>query len=336
MIATVLGCGSIGKRHLKGLVKNMKDYGLTEVRAYDLNPERMQEALKACDNKIIISDNLEKSVENAEVLFICVPTSYHIDTYNEINKLGNFHLFIEKPLSHNLNGCDELLFNQTRSGKHCVIGYLFRLNPVIKRLKSKLEEKYIGRPISVRAECGAYLPLWHPWEKYQDFYMSWKVGGGGALLDISHEIDLLQYLFGDVEDVQGLFGTFSDLEISSDDLALGIFKFRNGIIGQLQVDLLQQSRDRYIKVIGTEGTIVADIINSEIRCFKTDSEDWEIERLEVNYDEIYEHEYMQFFNEINNHEKVLASLEDGISVMQVIEAIRLSSSLGTRIKLPIY
>ena len=95
-------------------------------------------------------------------------------------------------------------------------------------------------------------------------------------------------------------------------------------------------RDRYIKVIGTEGTIVADLINSEIRCFKTDSEDWEIEKLEVNYDEIYEHEYMQFFNEINNHEKVLASLEDGISVMQVIEAIRLSSSLGTRIKLPIY
>ena len=68
----------------------MKDYGLTEVRAYDLNPERMYEALKACDNKITISDNLEKSVENAEVLFICVPTSYHIDTYNEINKLGNF------------------------------------------------------------------------------------------------------------------------------------------------------------------------------------------------------------------------------------------------------
>ena len=69
--------------------------------------------------------------------------------------------------------------------------------------------------------------------------MSWKTGGGGALLDISHELDYLQWLFGDIEEVQGYMGTISDLEISSDDMALAIFKFKNGIIGQCQLDLLQ-------------------------------------------------------------------------------------------------
>ena len=59
--------------------------------------------------------------------------------------------------------------------------------------------------------------------------MSWKTGGGGALLDTSHEINYLQYLFGDIENVSGEMRTISDLEISSDDLAVGTFTFKNAI-----------------------------------------------------------------------------------------------------------
>ena len=77
-----------------------------------------------------------------------------------------------------------------------------------------------------RAECGLYLPNWHPWEDYRKFAMAHKNQGEGVLLDTSHEINYLQRLFGKVKDVHGLVGKFSDLEITSDDLSLSIMNFK--------------------------------------------------------------------------------------------------------------
>ena len=67
---------------------------------------------------------------------------------------------------------------------------MMHYHPVLKRARF-IESGTLGRILSVRAEGGFYLPFWHPWEDYRDFYMSWKTGGGGVLLDISHEIDYL-------------------------------------------------------------------------------------------------------------------------------------------------
>ena len=80
-----------------------------------------------------------------------------------------------------------MIFHHNRTGKHAMVGYMLRLHPLLIRAKEIIEkEEILGRVLSVRSECGFYLPFWHPWEDYRDFYMSWKTGGGGALLDISH------------------------------------------------------------------------------------------------------------------------------------------------------
>lgn len=335
MIVSVIGCGSIGRRHLKGLLSISKSASITEVRGFDPDPSRIDQVQLEISG-VKTFDALETCIFGADVLFICAPTSLHMTIYNQIKAIGSYHLFIEKPLSHNLDGCDQILFDQEVAKKHSVIGYMLRLHPVMKKAKEIIDSNKLGRVISVRAECGAYLPLWHPWERYQDFYMSWKVGGGGALLDISHEIDYLNYLFGDIEDLQGIFGTYSDLEITSDDLAIAILKFKNGIIGQLQLDLLQHSRERSLKIIGTEGILKCDFINNKIDSYILQNECWESEAFVVDFDSIYHEEYLQFFNEIKGSKKMLANLKDGIKVMQVIEGIRTSSSSGNRIKLPIY
>ena len=71
---------------------------------------------------------------------------------------------------------------------------MLRLHPVLNKAKDLIDKDTIGRVLNVRAESGFYLPFWHPWEDYKDFYMSWKTGGGGALLDTSHEIDYLMWI----------------------------------------------------------------------------------------------------------------------------------------------
>jgi predicted dehydrogenase len=332
---TVLGCGSIGQRHVRGVYKMRKTLGVEQITVFDINKERMHSIKKELGG-ICISESLNEAIQDADTVFLCISTSAHIPVYKELKKHGSFHLFIEKPLSHDLEGCDQLIFDQSKSDKKTIVGYFLRLHPLLLEVQSMIQKKCIGDIVNLRVECGAYLPLWHPWEDYRDFYMSWKVGGGGALLDISHEIDYIQWLFGDIEDIQGYFGQFSNLEITSDDLALAICKFKNGIIGEIHLDLLQHSKERFLKIVGNDGVIIADLVKDELRVYLNNEAEWSIKKFNTNFDDIYDEEYKKIFETISGQDHNLASAEDGLRTMQVIEGIRRSSSTGQRIKLPFY
>ena len=166
--------------------------------------------------------------------------------------------------------------------------------------------------------------------------MSWKTGGGGASFDISHEIDYLQWLFGEIEEVQGMMGTISDLEITSDDLALAIFKFKSGIFGQLQLDLLQFEESRYCKIIGTEGVLKADIVNNKIIYNTKSKQDWITENISVDFDDIYLEEYQNVISYFNGTDSEVVTGKQAYKSLEVIEAVRRSHSYGNRIKLPLY
>ena len=74
-------------------------------------------------------------------LFLCVPTSLHYAVWSDIKKIGNFNFFIEKPLSHTFDNCDEMIFHHNRSGKHAMVGYMLRLHPLLIRAKEIIQNK---------------------------------------------------------------------------------------------------------------------------------------------------------------------------------------------------
>ena len=335
MKITVIGLGSIGKRHLKTLSSLRTSEDIDEIKSFDKNTDRMNQATKDILN-IKTFPNLENAVDGVDLIFLCVPTSLHYPLWNEIKDLGDFDFFIEKPLSDKYENCDEMIFHQKRAGNNTMVGYMIRLHPLLKKAKSIIDNKTIGRVLNVRAECGFYLPFWHPWEDYRDFYMSWKTGGGGALLDISHEIDYLIWLFGDISYAQGYTQTISDLEITSDDYTSCLFEFKNGIMGELHLDLLQPEESRYLKVIGTKGVLIANLIDNTIKFNTVDDTNWIEEKVQVSWDDIYEDEDRNVIHCSRGEKSITTSIEEAAKVMQVIEAIRKSSAYGVRVKLPIY
>lgn len=335
MKISVIGLGSIGRRHLSGLKKIARKQKLSSINGFDLSKQRRSQASSEISG-IEISSSLQECIKGASLVFVCVPTSKHMSIINEIHEHGQYNLFIEKPLSHTLDGCDELEFKFSRIKKSCSVGYMLRFHPVINELKSIVDQRILGRPLNVRVEAGFYLPFWHPWENYQDFYMSWKTGGGGALLDISHEIDYLNWIFGSIQEVNGLIGTVSDLDISSDDLSSSILRFKSGLIGELHLDLLQFDESRYCKVIFTDGVVVADLMSNEIRTFAKNSKKWKIKKLKVDFNKVYENEYLDIINRARGKRSIGCSLSESSHVMQVIEGIRRSTSISSSVKLPLY
>ena len=320
MKISVIGAGSIGKRHLKTLSSLSPTEELDEIRSYDQNIERVKEATKGIDN-VNIANSIEEAVNGVDIVFLCVPTSLHYDVWNKIKDLGDF---------------DKMIFHQKRINKHAFIGYMLRLHPVLNRAKDLIENDAVGKILSVRAESGFYLPFWHPWEDYRDFYMSWKTGGGGALLDTSHEIDYLMWMFGDISYAQGYTQTISDLEMTADDYTSCLFEFKNGIMGELHLDLLQPVESRYLKVVGSNGVLIADLIDNNITHNTIKNTEWKNEKIAVSYDDIYTTEVKNIINCVRGKESKITSIEEAAKVMQIVEAIRRSSSNGTRIRLPIY
>ncbi|MBN1521872.1 MAG: Gfo/Idh/MocA family oxidoreductase [Candidatus Aureabacteria bacterium] len=335
MKISIIGTGSIGKRHLKNCVLLKDELGLSEITCYDTNKDRLKQLSEEVPG-VRATGQLEEAVKKADALIICVPTSRHIPVISEISKTGRFHIYLEKPMSHTIEGCDELVFAQKRAGRVLAMGYMLPKHPVLLKTKEIIQGGALGRILSVRAEAGLYLPKWHPWEDYRDFYMSWKTGGGGALLDISHEIHYLQWFFGDIAEVKGYVGQISDLEISSDDIVTALFQFKNGIYGELHLDLLQFNVSRFCKIIGTEGVLIADLPTKTIRYHTKDNESWNESKFDIDFDTIYHDQLRDFVAACQGKQTSLIMGESGLKTMQVIEGIRRSHAYSTTVKVPLF
>jgi predicted dehydrogenase len=134
-----------------------------------------------------------------------------------------------------------------------VIGYSLRFHPALQIIKSLLSE--IGTPLYARAEVGQYLPDWHPTENYKHWYMAHEDQGGGALLDLSHELDYMMWLFGNMLEWHGTVKTISNLKIDSDDIAEVQIHYYNLKIGSIHMDLLDRAYNRSLRIIGSEATL---------------------------------------------------------------------------------
>lgn len=134
----VIGCGSIGKRHMRNLLA----LGVTDLVAYDTRADRMEE-IRTTLNVETISDLNEAWQRDRTLALITVPTSLHVPLAQQAAEHG-CHLFIEKPLSDRLEGIETLLSAVRERHLISLVGCNMRFHPGLMTVK-KLLEREIGR-----------------------------------------------------------------------------------------------------------------------------------------------------------------------------------------------
>jgi predicted dehydrogenase len=107
----------------------------------------------------------------------------------------------------------------------------------------------------VRAEVGQYLPDWHPDADYRASYAARGALGGGALLTLSHELDYVRWIAGEVVSCAGTVARVSSLELDVDDVAELVCAHEAGTLSSVHMDLLDRSYNRRSRWVGEEGTI---------------------------------------------------------------------------------
>ncbi len=240
----IAGLGSIGRRHLRNLL-TLGESDLVLFRSRN-NQETDGEL-----TGFPVETNLEAALAHGpQAVVISNPTALHLDVAIPAAQAG-CHLLLEKPISHTLDRLPELQAALEENHSQALIGYHFRFHPGLERLKDHLESGVIGRPISVRAHWGEYLPGWHPWEDYRQGYSARSDLGGGVILTLSHPLDYLRWLFGDVQSVWAFSGKLSDLELQVEDTAEIGLRFTTGMLGSLHLDYNQQPASHHLEIIGT-------------------------------------------------------------------------------------
>lgn len=313
----VLGCGSIGRRHLR----NLRTLGKTDLVVFD----PVFASREAAEREFRIESYASLDAvwaQNPDGALVTAPSNLHLELALSAVR-HNCHLFIEKPLSHTLDGVNDLVKMVEQRRLITMVGCNMRFHPgpaVVKRL---VDEQTIGDVIAARIQTGSYLPEWRPWLNYRDSYSANAQPAGGALLDCIHEIDLALWYFGPGVVAGAAIKRGSSIGIEVEGLAELFVRHDNGVLTNIHLNFVQRDYRRCCQVIGEKGTIYWDFEYPLVRVYRSKSDvqrydlapDWKINQM-------YMDELSYFLNCVDKGQQTFCTIRDGIAALRIALAAK--------------
>ena len=251
-------------------------------------------------------------------MIVSNPTALHLDVALPAAEAG-CHILLEKPVSHSLERLDELQAACQRSGSRVLVGYHFRYHPGLRTVAALLAGGEIGHPVAARAHWGEYLPGWHPWEDYRQGYSGSALLGGGVILTLSHPLDYLSWLVGEVRSLWAFAGRLGDLELDVEDTAEIGLQFESGCIGSVHLDYYQRPPAHHLEIIGTQGTITWENATGSARIYRSADGAWDTFPPPPGFErnDLFLSEMSHFLAVARNEEPPACTLEDGINTLRL-------------------
>jgi len=296
--ALVISFGSIGKKHAE-VLSEMKEISSVSV----LTSQNIDEYLT-------IRSFSEISKLNPDYIIIASSTSLHYEQLIYLEKkFNNKIILVEKPLF-------EKKYDFIPRKNKVWVGYLLKCHPVIQKVKELILNRNI---YNINIICGSYLPDWRPNRNYKETTSANKYLGGGVLLDLSHELNYTELLFGKVSLDYVYNDKISNLEINSDDILLVNAHTKNGARLQISLSYFSIKASREIKIEGEDFFIKADLINNTINTI-IDGQEKNLQLANNFPNKIFKDEHRAIIQDdsING-----CTFSEGIKTLDLIEKIRM-------------
>lgn len=320
--AVVIGCGSIGRRHLA----NLQSLGVRDLLASDPDPGAdgwLREALL----DVPMAPSLDAVWDwRPDVVFVTSPTHLHLEQAIEAARRGH-DLFIEKPVAHTLRGLDELERLVDERALVTMVGCNMRFHPGPVAVKRLLDERAIGAVLSARISTGSYLPAWRPWKDYRESYSARADQGGGVLLDCIHEIDLALWYFGPGRLRASAVRPAASLGLDVPGIAELILDHEGGALSSVHLNFVQRDYRRGCEIVGETGTISWEFSRPEVIVRRGASDD-EVIRLDATWtvNQMYIDEIRVFLDAVASRTPPMAPVAAGVAALRIAEG---ATALGT-------
>ena len=275
-------------------------------------------------------------------MIVANPTALHLGVAIPAAEAG-CHLLLEKPVSNSLEGLDVLQKAARKSGSRILVGFQFRYHPTLNKARELIQSEALGKVLTVHAQWGEYLPDWHPWEDYRRGYAARADLGGGVILTLTHPLDYLRFLLGNVESLWSFNGRISPLDLDVEDVAEIGLKFADGAVGGVHLNYFQRPPVHRLEIVGTRGTLRWDNADGVLHFIKTPAEFGtysadppaaEVERFTppdgFERNQLFIAQTKHFIQVVRG-EKPLCDLSDGIRALRLALAARESQQTGRAI-----
>ncbi len=231
----ILGCGKVAHLHAKAIGN------LTNAKLAGVWSRTTETAEKfARQYKVSFYTNIDELVrkENIDLVIVCTPHPFHLNPVVEAANAGA-HVLVEKPLASTLEDADRMIAACKHAGvKLGVISQRRWYHPVM-RVKAAIDAGKIGKPV-----FGTINMLGWRDKAYYDadeWRGTWKMEGGGVLVNQApHQLDILLWYMGEVDEVYGHWQNLNHPYIEVEDTAVAIVKFKSGAIGNIIVSNSQK------------------------------------------------------------------------------------------------
>ncbi len=248
----VIGAGHIGKRHAEMIRRN------NEAELVAMVDIRSKEECNAENFDVPFFSSIEELLNaniDFHVLNICTPNGLHAEQSIKGLQAGK-HVVCEKPMGLSKDNCEKVIFKSLQMSKHVFCVMQNRYSPPSKWIKSVVENGILGDIFMVQLNCY--------WNRDERYYKKggWKgtkdLDGGTLFTQFSHFIDIMYWLFGDIDNISGRFADFTHKDLTDfEDSGFVSFDFVNGGMGTLNYStaVANQNLESSITIIGSKGSV---------------------------------------------------------------------------------
>lgn len=246
----IVGCGHIAKKHVAAIA-NVEGAVLTAV--CDTNEERLQEFVTdTVQGFLDLKDML--SSELVDVVSICTPSGLHKLLTIQVAEAKK-HVVVEKPMALTLEDANAMIEACERNNVKMAVVHPNRFRPAVIELRKQLDKGAFGKIGHANATVR--------WNRNQAYYdqAPWrgtKAMDGGVLMNQAiHNMDLMLWMMGDIEEVSSYNATrLRDIE--AEDTSLSVIRFKSGALGVLEaaVTIYPKNLEESLSIFGETGTAV--------------------------------------------------------------------------------
>ncbi len=324
----IVGFGSIGRRHFHNLLF-LGEHDLLFYRTHHsaLDVEEL--------TGFTVETDLAKALAHKpDAVIVANPTALHLEVAIPAAEMG-CHIFMEKPISHTMDGITDLSNALKKGGGQFLTGFQYRFHPGLQTVQKMITQGIIGNIVSAHAHWGEYLPGWHPWEDYRQGYSARADLGGGVVLTLCHPFDYLRWLVGEIIQVTALTGRVSRLQIDVEDIAQVCLRFANGAIGSVYLDYIQNPPRHTLQIIGDQGEIQWDNTSGKVKVFSQEKQNWRTiyPPKKFTRNDLFMKQMRHFKEVIAGKKPPICTFEDGVRALQIALAVHQSQAMGKLIEL---
>ena len=310
----IIGFGEIAQRHYRNLRFLLPG---SEIAILNKNKNLKYK-------KIIYFKNLDDAKKfNPNITLICSPAPSHIRYATIFSKL-NSNIFIEKPVATKVDELKKFLKLIKNKKITLLSGYNLRFEKSFVYFQKIIKSKKLGKILSVRSEVGQYLPSWRN-KVYTKTVSANKNLGGGAINELSHDVDVLLMLFKNLKLIYGINLNVSNLKVNAEDSAHAIFRSnynKKNFYIFLNIDFYRHDHTRTCTVIGTKATLRWDGILNEVKIHKKNSKKPTLIKFNNNKNDSYLNEMKFFLKNIEKRNTLYNNFKENLNLIKILKLMK--------------